>query len=87
VGQVEFAARGAGRGGGELVAQGVEMVDRCGVGHAVILGDGDGLGVEGLFRDCPAGRAHFAWGDHFVVGVPCLAGGELHGASRWSADA
>jgi hypothetical protein len=19
---------------------------------------------------CPAGRAHYAWGDHFVVGIP-----------------
>ena len=22
-------------------------------------------------RPCPAGRAHCAWGDHFVVGIPC----------------
>ncbi len=36
-------------------------------------------------KDCPAGRAHFAWGDHFVVGIPVL-GDDLLGASRWSAD-
>jgi len=26
-----------------------------------------------IFGNCPAGRAHCAWGDHFVVGVSCLA--------------
>ena len=51
VGKVELAAGGAGWGRGELVAQGVEMVDRCSVRHAAILGDGarfavaDGYGV------------------------------------------
>ena len=40
VGQVELAAGGAGGGRGELVAQGVKMVDRSSVRHGVILGDG-----------------------------------------------
>jgi len=26
------------------------------------------------FAACPAGRAHYAWGDHFVVGMSCLTG-------------
>jgi hypothetical protein len=39
MGKLELAAGGAGNGWGELVAQGVEMVDRGSVGHAVILGD------------------------------------------------
>ena len=25
-------------------------------------------------RACPAGRAHFAWGGHFVTCVPCCGG-------------
>ncbi len=25
-------------------------------------------------RFCPAGRAHYAWSDHFVVCVPVFAG-------------
>src|ERR1700722_20379065 len=39
VGEVELATGRGGRGGSELVAQGVEMVDRCGVRHGAILGD------------------------------------------------
>ena len=39
VGEVEFAARRCGGGGGQLLAEGVEMVDRCVVGHGSILGD------------------------------------------------
>ena len=31
VDEVELAARRGGSGGGQLVAEGVEMVDRCGV--------------------------------------------------------
>ena len=48
VGEVELAAGSAGCGWGELVAQGVEMVDRGGVGHGAILGD-----VTGIERDGP----------------------------------
>ena len=39
VGEVELAAGRSGRGGGEFVAEGVEMVDRCDVGHGGILGE------------------------------------------------
>jgi hypothetical protein len=39
VGEVELAAGSSGRGRGELVAQGVQMVDRCSVRHGAILGD------------------------------------------------
>ena len=39
MGEVELAAGRAGRGGGELVAEGVEMVDRGDVGHGAILGE------------------------------------------------
>ncbi len=45
VGEVELAAGGAGGGRGELVAQSVEMIDRCSVGHGAILGDGCELWV------------------------------------------
>ena len=32
----------------------------------------DGFGWEIRFRGfCPAGRAHCAWGGHFVAGIPC----------------
>ena len=48
VGEVKFAAGCAGRGRGELVAQGVEMVDRGSVRHAAILGDGTGFGGRWL---------------------------------------
>jgi len=33
VGEVELAAWGSGSGWGELVAEGVKVVDRCGVGR------------------------------------------------------
>jgi hypothetical protein len=32
----------------------------------------DCLGLDSFWG--PAGRAHYAWGDHFVVGMSCLAG-------------
>jgi len=44
VGEVKLAAGGAGWGRGELMAQGVEMVDRGSVRHAAILGDSVGFG-------------------------------------------
>ena len=51
VDEVELAAGGAGCGRGELVAQGVEMVDRCGVRHGAILGDVAGIERDGLYVD------------------------------------
>jgi hypothetical protein len=51
VGEVELAARRGWGCGGQLVAEGVEMVDRCGVGHGGILGD-----VGGRPRICAEDR-------------------------------
>jgi hypothetical protein len=39
VGEVELSSRSAGRGGSQLMAKGVKMVDRCSVGQGAILGD------------------------------------------------
>jgi hypothetical protein len=44
-----------------------------------------GIGARLDREICPAGRAHCAWGDHFVVGIPVLRC-ERHGASRCSAE-
>ena len=44
VGEVELTPGGVGGWRSELVAQGVEMIDRCAVRHAAILGEGVGLG-------------------------------------------
>ena len=47
-------------------------------GGSVVREDGLPVRHRGYFGryhgDCPAGRAHFAWGDHFVVGVSVLRG-------------
>ena len=45
VGEVELAAGRAGCCGGKFLAQSIEMVDRCSVGHVVILGDGADLNI------------------------------------------
>jgi hypothetical protein len=35
----------------------------------------DDMGLDRIsVAHCPAGRAHYAWGDHFVVGIPVLGG-------------
>jgi hypothetical protein len=39
VGEIELSPRRAGGRGREFMAKSVQMVDRCGVGHAAILGD------------------------------------------------
>lgn len=39
MGEIELSAGGVGRCRGKLVAQSVEVIDRCGVRHGVILGD------------------------------------------------
>jgi hypothetical protein len=39
---------------------------------------------EGWKDVCPAGRAHCAWGGHFVACVPFCWADELVWSSRWS---
>src|SRR6266699_4649190 len=40
-------------------------------------------GEADFLQTCPAGRAHYAWGGHFVTGIPC-GGEEVYWSSRWS---